>query len=242
MVSTIGKMARRNARFIGWWVTVALKETGKRVRAFHEQLKNQHRQTEQVVFRGSIEVGKVAALELGCCKLKATYGATVDCAILRLANLKGIRVHERHESRIRDEDVGCIDITDHVPTSVQGAHRGREVVAGAKQVAIAEKRTLLTTGPGIVICHDGSHPGDPPHEEADHAVLAVSGQQQFQGPGDGDVPMGGHGIVRCIGNHGSEFARVHRCWTMIHFRHQVRLLREGIDARLSASTDGRGGV
>jgi hypothetical protein len=165
MVSTIGKMTRRNARLIGRRVTVALKETRKRVRAFHEQLKNQHRQTEQVVFRSSIEVGKVASLNLGCRKLGSAHGATVDHAVLRLTNLEGIRVYERHQSRIRDEDVGRIDITDHVPASVQGTHRGREVVTSAMQVAIAEKWTSLTTGPGIVIFHDGPHPGDPPRKK-----------------------------------------------------------------------------
>jgi hypothetical protein len=242
MVSTIGKMTRRNARLIGRRVTVPLKEARKRVCAFHKQLKNQHCQPEQVVFRSSIEVGKVAALKLGCRKLGSAHGATVNHAILGLANLEGIRVYKRHQSRIRDEDVGRINITDHVPASVQGAHRGREIVTGAMQVAIAEKRTSLTTGPGIVIFHDGPHPGDPPHEESDHATLAVGRQQQFQGPGDRDMSVGGHRIVRCMSDHGGEFARVRRCRAMIHFGHQVRVLRDGIDARLSSNTDGRGGV
>jgi hypothetical protein len=70
------------------------------------------------VLGDAIEVGESAPLELGRGNLRSASGAAINHTILRLANLEGVDIDECHEGGIRDEDIGRIHITDHVPSLV----------------------------------------------------------------------------------------------------------------------------
>jgi hypothetical protein len=76
------------------------------------------------MFRGAIEMGKSPPLQLGRSKFWSTDGAAVNHTVLRLANLKRIGVHKGDESRIRNENIGCINIADDIAALMQSAYRG----------------------------------------------------------------------------------------------------------------------
>ena len=122
------------------------------MRAFHQQLENEHCEPKEIVLRGAVEVREEAALQFGWSELRFADRAAVHYAVLGLTDLKGIGIYQRHQGGVGDQDIGLIHITDDVATGVQSPHCRGEIVGRAMQVAIVEQRPLLATGQRIVVC------------------------------------------------------------------------------------------
>jgi hypothetical protein len=131
-------MAGGNAGLIGRRVAMSKKDPRKGVRAFHQQLENEHCEPKEIVLRGAVEVREEAALQFGWSKLRFADRAAVYYPILGLTDLKGIGVYQRDQGGVGDQDIGLIHIADDVATGVQSTHCHGEIVGGAVQVAIVE--------------------------------------------------------------------------------------------------------
>src|SRR5437660_12500031 len=71
---------------------VPSKDSRKRMDALHEQLKDQYRQTEGIVFRAPVHLREAYALQFRRCVLGGTNGTTEDLLVDR--HLEGIGVHQ----------------------------------------------------------------------------------------------------------------------------------------------------
>jgi hypothetical protein len=99
-------------------IAAPLVDPCKRVCAFHQQLKNEHRQPKEVMLRRPLDLGKGAALQLGRRILGFADGAAVHCAMPGVGDLEGIGVDKCDQSGVRHQDVGLIDIANDITPGV----------------------------------------------------------------------------------------------------------------------------
>jgi hypothetical protein len=90
------------------------------------------------MFRRPVDLRKRAALQFRRRQLWLAYRAAIDHAIVRLAHLKRIRVDERDQGGVGDQNIRLIHITDDIATGVQSTHGGSEIVCRAEEIAIVK--------------------------------------------------------------------------------------------------------
>ena len=93
--STIGKCPRRCA-LVGRWITAPLEEAIKRMCPFHQELEDYHRYPKEIMFWRTIDVSGALALKFRRRDLWRADEAAVYDAATRVADLKGIRIHQRY--------------------------------------------------------------------------------------------------------------------------------------------------
>lgn len=239
---SVDEMAGFDAGFDGRGVAAPLVDAGKGVGPFHQQLEQQHRQTEAIVFGGAIEVPERLTLQFRRGEFGLPHRAAEGEPRLRVADLEGVGIHQSDDGGVADEDVGFVDVPDDVAPGVEVREGGGEVAGAAVQVEVVEQGFLFPAGFGGVEDVDGGGFHHPRHQVADDFLAGVRGPQQIDGPGDGDDPRGEGAVGRGGVVHQGEFVGVFVGGVVINFGDEGGVVQNCIDAALATAADGVLGV
>ena len=235
--STIGEVSRSNARLVGWWITAPLEEAIKRMCPFHQELEDYHCYPKEIMFWRTIDVSGALALKFRRRDLWRADEAVVYDAATRVADLKGIRIHQCYQCSVGDENIGLLHISNDIAAGVKGMHCGGEIARGMMEAKIVKPQMLLAASPRVVDVGDRVHPAQARHQEANALMPPITSKQQVHGPGNGDMLPDGQRVVGWIGQHGHKLARAVAGRLVIDLGDQRRLLWDRIDARLPPSAE-----
>jgi hypothetical protein len=161
--STIGEVSRGDASLIGWWITAPLEEAIKRMCPFHQELEDYHRYPKEIMLWHTIDVSGVLALKFRRRDLWRADGAAVHNAAMRVADLKGIRIHQRYQCSVGDKNIGLLHIGNDIAAGVKGMYCGGEITRGMMEAEIVKPRMLLAARLGVVYVGDRIHPAHARH-------------------------------------------------------------------------------
>jgi hypothetical protein len=235
--STIGEVSRGDARLVGRWITAPLEKPIKRMCPFHQELEDYHRYPKEIMLWHTIDVSGALALKFRRRDLWRADGAAVHDAATRVADLKGIRIHQRYQCSVGDKNIGRLHISNDIAAGVKGMHCGGEITRGMMEAEIVKPWMLLAARPGVVDVGDRVHPAHARHQEANALTPSISRQQQVHGPGNGDTLPDGQRVIGWIGQHGHKLARAVAGRLVIDLGDQRRLLWDRIDARLTPGAE-----
>ena len=215
---------------------VASQHASKRVNALHQQVKEHHGQAVVVVLDCAVDGFEVDALKLRRCKLGLAHKAAMQI-VRRLADLKRVGIHQRHQRLGVDKDVAFVEIADYVPLGVDLFDRQGKVARGAvEEVAPVKGRQKTSAQCGVVVAKDRSALVDFGHQEADKIFpsVVISPIEQICGPGDrGMCP----GLARRVGEHGLQLGLPLCSRLVIEFGNQMGVAPDRPNLGLAAAVD-----
>jgi hypothetical protein len=194
------------------------------------------------MFWRAIDVSRAPALKFRRRDLWRADEAAVYDAATRVADLKGVRIHQCDQCRVGDKNIGLLHISDDIATAVKGMHCGGEIARGMMEAKIVKPQMLLAAGPRVIDVGDRVHPAQARHQEANALMPSISRQQQVHGPGNTDMLPDGQRVIRWIGQHSHELARPVAGRLVIDLCDQRRLLWDRIDACLTPSAENYGWI
>ncbi|NQE37938.1 hypothetical protein E5S67_05719 [Microcoleus sp. IPMA8] len=134
------------------------------------------------MLRSSIDIAESLALQLRRCKLGFPHRTPINVPRIRIAHLKRIRVYQRYQGRIRDENVRLVYVADDVTPDVEGIYSRGEISGGTVEVKIVKQRFLFAPGFGSVESVYRHHFVDARHHKTDNFFSPADSMQQIDRP------------------------------------------------------------
>jgi hypothetical protein len=128
--------------FYRGWLASSLEDPIERMDSLHQQLENEHGQAKEIVLRLTVYLSEDLSLEFRRREFRFSHWAAIDNA-RPIPDLERVHVHEGHQGRLCNQDVGLVHVTDNITMGVKCVDRGGEVPGGAMKIQVVEQGKVL---------------------------------------------------------------------------------------------------